>query len=141
MAQPLILPRTDWYFTRTFLVYLLLCFTSMVALVTVADLFQRTSDFYDYAVDRHIGTWTLMLMMLKYYLSFAPMLVMAILIPIGAGFALDAAPNALFEQIQIIKAEVDIFNALPNLLVFFAVTALVFGLALPGLIARMKMAE
>lgn len=105
---------------------------SLLLLIYISIIWLRTSgqqNSISAVTVQSEGSWAL-----------APMLVMAILIPIGAGFALDAAPSALFEQIQTIKAEVDIFNALPNLLVFFAVTALVFGLALPGLIARMKMA-
>lgn len=105
---------------------------SLLLLIYISIIWLRTSgqqNSISAVTVQSEGSWAL-----------APMLVMAILIPIGAGFALDAAPSALFEQIQIVKAEVDIFNALPNLLVFFVVTALVFGLALLGLIARMKMA-
>jgi hypothetical protein len=60
-----LLPKADWYFARSFFIAFTLCLTGAGALVTIADLFQRLSDFSRLAEEDRIQGLGLLLFMLR----------------------------------------------------------------------------
>jgi len=82
MISRRLLPRADWYFARSFLTYLGLCFAAVLGLVIVADLFQRADEFLAYARKSEIGGGALSYIILQYYISQAPSLIIQHMLPL-----------------------------------------------------------
>lgn len=77
-----LLPRTDLYFAKTFLRLLGLVFVAILGLLIVADLFQKYDEFVSYAEDSGKSTILVYFMVLQYYLTFAPAMLLRYLLPL-----------------------------------------------------------
>lgn len=82
MLRPLLLPRADRYFALRFLVMSLLCFLALTALVVVADIFQQVDEFQRYAKESERSTWVVLWLVIQHYATFAPLLVVQLLLPL-----------------------------------------------------------
>jgi lipopolysaccharide export system permease protein len=82
MLSPLVLPRVDRYIARGFLVFFALCATALVSLIVIGDLFERTEEFTTYAGEAEVQTAAMLHQVLRFYLSFAPALLLRWLLPL-----------------------------------------------------------
>ncbi len=124
-------PRLDWYFARGFLTLFLVCFTSMVSLVAVADLFQKTDDFANYAERSGQGLSAMLSLLAHYYLVFAPGLVLRWLLPVVAVLAgvIAATAASLHNEFTVLRATgVSVRRAL----LAFLIPTLLIGLLAEG---------
>ncbi len=143
MLRPLLLPRSDSYFAREFLLMCLAVFFGMVALIIIGDAFQQADEFTDYAQKSGVGVVTVLLMLLNYYAAFAPVIVLQWLMPLvmllAAVIVITKSSN--YNEYTVLRASGISLQraALPFLFVALAisyVSSLTRDLYLPHLIRR-----
>lgn len=76
------LPCADKYFAKSYLVFLLLCVGGLLVLVIVGDVYQKAEDFTAYQEESERGIWVVLKMMLEYYLTFSPRLILEWMLPL-----------------------------------------------------------
>jgi lipopolysaccharide export system permease protein len=120
MFSPLVLPRMDRYVARGFFLFLALCVGAVVALIVIGDLFERTEEFTTFAGESEMEAAAMLHEVLRFYLSFAPGLLLRWLLPLvllmAAVFSVTAS-NGHNEYVALRASGVSIQRAvLPHIL-------------------------
>lgn len=76
-----LLPRTDRYFALTFLRLFVLVLLALLSVLVVADLFQQYDEFVKYAEESEADRIFIYAMLLQYYATFAPAMLIQYLLP------------------------------------------------------------
>ncbi|MFW5856802.1 MAG: LptF/LptG family permease [Planctomycetota bacterium] len=76
-----LLPRVDWYVTRSILALLVMCTLAICSLVAVIDAFQRVDEFVEFAESQNYGFLSTAWMVVEYYLCLTPQYLIQYMVP------------------------------------------------------------